>query len=102
MDGHPRRPEQMLIGRRHFIAGSAAGTLSAPAIVSAQAEWPARQIRIVVPYPPGGPSDFTARLVMEPSGSLLQKTVLFDNKADASRAVPPAPFPAPATVRPTC
>ena len=51
------------LGRRHFIAASAVGGITAPALVSAQADWPSRQIRIVVPYPPGGPSDITSRLV---------------------------------------
>ncbi len=35
------------IGRRLFISASAAGLVSAPAIVSAQSDWPSRQIRIV-------------------------------------------------------
>ncbi len=75
------------IGRRLFIAASAAGAVAAPAIVAAQNDWPARQIRIVVPYPPGGPSDVTTRIVMERAASLLGQSVLFDNKAGASGAI---------------
>ena len=75
------------LGRRHFMAASAAGMVAAPAIVSAQGEWPSRQIRVVVPYPPGGPSDVTARLVMDRAGALLGQSVLFDNKAGASGAI---------------
>jgi tripartite-type tricarboxylate transporter receptor subunit TctC len=75
------------IGRRLFISASAAGMMSAPAIVSAQGEWPNRQIRIVIPYPPGGPSDITTRLVLEKAASLLGQSVLFDNKAGASGAI---------------
>ncbi len=75
------------IGRRLFISASAVGMVSAPAIVSAQSEWPARQIRVVVPYPPGGPSDITTRIVLERAGSLLGQSVLFDNKAGASGAI---------------
>ncbi|MDP1748437.1 MAG: tripartite tricarboxylate transporter substrate binding protein [Reyranella sp.] len=75
------------IGRRHFIAASAAGAVSAPAIVSAQNDWPARQIRVVIPYPPGGPSDVTTRIVVERAASLLGQSVLFDNKAGASGAI---------------
>jgi len=56
------------INRRLFLSASA-GALSAPAIVAAQGaasgDWPNRQIRVVVPYPPGGPSDITTRLVLE-------------------------------------
>ena len=82
-----RRTNPARMGRRLFIGASVAGGVSAPAIVSAQGEWPTRQIRIVVPYPPGGPSDVTTRLVMERAGSLLGQSVLFDNKAGASGAI---------------
>ncbi len=72
--------------RRALLKGAAA-TLAFPAVVRAQGDWPSRQIRVVVPYPPGGPSDITTRLVMERAGSLLGQSVLFDNKAGASGAI---------------
>ena len=75
------------IGRRLFMSASAAGVISAPAIGSAQSEWPNRQIRVVIPYPPGGPSDITTRLVLERAASLLGQSVLFDNRAGASGAI---------------
>jgi len=74
------------IGRRLFLSTSA-GMMAAPAVVSAQGEWPNRQIRVVVPYPPGGPSDITTRLVMERAGALLGQSMLFDNRAGASGAI---------------
>ena len=46
--------------RRHFNLALAA-TLAAP-MAWAQ-EWPAKPIRIIVPYPPGGFTDVTARLI---------------------------------------
>ncbi|CAN5750754.1 tripartite tricarboxylate transporter substrate binding protein [soil metagenome] len=79
--------------RRQFVVSSAVGIVSvpalvsAPAIVSAQSEWPNRQIRIVIPYPPGGPSDITTRLVLERAAALLGQSVLFDNRAGASGAI---------------
>lgn len=69
--------------RRSFVGG----LIAAPTVASAQSEWPNKQIRIVVPYPPGGPSDITSRLVMERAGTLLGQSVLFDNKAGASGAI---------------
>jgi tripartite-type tricarboxylate transporter receptor subunit TctC len=68
--------------RRSFIGG----LLAAPAVASAQ-DWPNKQIRIVIPYPPAGPSDITTRLVLERAGVLLGQSVLFDNKAGASGAI---------------
>ncbi|MEI7872088.1 MAG: tripartite tricarboxylate transporter substrate binding protein [Alphaproteobacteria bacterium] len=82
-----RKDDPARIGRRLFIAASAAGAIAAPAIVSAQNDWPARQIRVVIPYPPGGPSDITTRIVVERAASLLGQSVLFDNKAGASGAI---------------
>jgi tripartite-type tricarboxylate transporter receptor subunit TctC len=69
--------------RRSFIGA----LVAAPAIASAQSDWPNKQIRIVIPYPPGGPSDITTRLVLERAGALLGQSVLFDNKAGASGAI---------------
>ena len=69
--------------RRSFIGA----LVAAPAIASAQSDWPNKQIRIVIPYPPGGPSDITTRLVLERAGSLLGQSILFDNKAGASGAI---------------
>ncbi|MBS0517974.1 MAG: tripartite tricarboxylate transporter substrate binding protein [Proteobacteria bacterium] len=46
--------------------------------------WPNRQIKIIVPYPPGGPTDISSRIVLEKAGRLLGQPVLFDNKGGAS------------------
>ena len=75
------------IGRRPFVSMSVAGLVAAPAIASAQSEWPTRQIRVVIPYPPGGPSDVTTRIVLERASSILGQSILFDNKGGASGAI---------------
>ena len=75
------------IGRRPFISMTAAGLVAAPAIASAQSDWPSRQIRIVIPYPPGGPSDVTTRIVLARAGSILGQSILFDTKGGASGAI---------------
>ena len=66
--------------RRHFVAALG---VSAALPASAQ-EWPARQIKVVIPYPPGGPTDISTRIVMEKVGRLLGQPILFDNKGGAS------------------
>ena len=68
--------------RRGFVSALGA-TMAAPAIVRAET-WPNRQIKVVIPYPPGGPTDISARLVMEKVGQMLGQPVLFDNKGGAS------------------
>ena len=70
--------------RRQFVTATAASiALPAPAIVRAQ-QWPTRQVKIVIPYPPGGPTDISTRIVLEKVGRLLGQPILFDNKGGAS------------------
>ncbi len=74
--------------RRRAFSVSAIAALAAPAaIVGAPAlaqQWPSRQLRLVIPYPPGGPSDVSSRIVMEKAAQILGQTILFDNKGGAS------------------
>lgn len=66
--------------RRTFI--SALGfAAAAPAFADT---WPSRQIKVIVPYPPGGPTDISSRIVLEKAGQLLGQPILFDNKGGAS------------------
>ena len=74
----------MSSNRRHFNLALAA-TLAAPAAWAQ--EWPSKPIRIIVPYPPGGFTDVTARLVGQKLQERLGQTVLVDNKAGANGTI---------------
>ena len=54
---------------------------SLPAL--AQDAWPSKNIRFVVPYPPGGPTDLMARLLQVELQTRLGVTVIVDNKGGA-------------------
>jgi tripartite-type tricarboxylate transporter receptor subunit TctC len=45
---------------------------------------PCPQVKIIVPYSAGGASDLTARLVAEPLGKALKKTIVIENKVGAT------------------
>ncbi|HJQ58592.1 MAG TPA: tripartite tricarboxylate transporter substrate binding protein [Vineibacter sp.] len=70
--------------RRSAALLLAAAMLAAPVSAMAQTDWPTRPIRVVVPYPPGGPSDSSTRIVMERVSSLLGQPIVIDNKGGAS------------------
>ncbi len=49
--------------------------------------WPAKPIRLVVPYTAGGPADVIARLVARKAGEGLQQTIIIDNKGGAGGSI---------------
>ena len=54
--------------------------LAAPAFAQT---WPAKQVRIVVPFPAGGSADILCRLVGEKLSAAWGQTVIIDNRAGA-------------------
>ena len=47
------------------------------------AQWPTNPIRIIVPFPAGGPTDITARVIGQAIGESMKVPVIVDNKAGA-------------------
>ncbi len=60
------------------LAGSACLAMAQQA-----AHWPQRPVRVVIPHPPGGPSDLIARTVLERLSTTLKQPVILENRAGA-------------------
>ena len=70
--------------RRLALAIATLAMINAAAVATAQAaDWPARPIRIVVPYPTGGVTDSIVRVLAERISSALGQPVFVENRAGA-------------------
>jgi tripartite-type tricarboxylate transporter receptor subunit TctC len=76
------------IGAFVLAAAAVAGALL-PAAANAQA-YPSRPITLIVPFPPGGPTDASARIVAKGLGMRLNEQIVVDNRAGAGGTVAPA------------
>ena len=77
-----RTPRHTL--RRRLLGAAATALCVLPLAAAAQGgNWPSGPIRIVVPYPPGGPTDLMARLLQPELQTRLGATVIIDNKGGA-------------------
>ncbi len=70
----------MRIARRALL-----GTvLAAPAVAQ---DWPSRPVRVVIPYPPGGPTDLIGRVVAQRAQQELGQPLVIENKPGASGTI---------------
>src|SRR5271168_660830 len=71
--------------RRALLAGMTAAPLMRSA--SAQATWPSRPVRVMVPYPPAGGADTTARILYAKLGENLGQQFVIENRGGAGGTI---------------
>src|SRR3984885_906326 len=73
------------VSRRTLLAGLAA----APFVRSAGAEaaWPTRPVTVMVPYPPAGGADTTARILYAKVGAILGQQFVIENRGGAGGTI---------------
>jgi len=76
----------MLSRRQVFAWGVVAASVGAAGAAWAQA-YPAKAVKLQVPFAPGGTTDIVARVMSEPLGRLLGQSVIVENKAGGGGVV---------------
>src|SRR6201996_90708 len=73
------------VSRRTLLAGLAAAPFVRSA--SAEAAWPTRPVMVMVPYPPAGGADTTARLLYAKVGAILGQQFVIENRGGAGGTI---------------
>lgn len=70
--------------KRRLLLAFASATLAGTPMFTFADNWPTKPVRIVVPFPPGGPADLLGRIAGHALHEGLGATVIVDNKAGAA------------------
>jgi tripartite-type tricarboxylate transporter receptor subunit TctC len=73
--------------RRRLLAAGLLGIAAHPLSALANDAWPAKPVRLIVPFPPGGPVDSTARIFSQKLGEMWKVPVVIDNRAGAGGVI---------------
>jgi tripartite-type tricarboxylate transporter receptor subunit TctC len=75
------------VALRLGMAALAPGAVLLSTLAQAQATWPNRPIRMIVPFAPGGSNDILARVIAEKVGARLGQSIIVENKGGAGGTI---------------
>lgn len=80
MTNHHSRRQALIVLSTSIVAAALPGR-------SMAASYPERAVRLVVPFPPGGPTDIVARPMAQLLGDALHQSIIVDNRGGAGGSI---------------
>ena len=78
-----------MIHRRRIVQAAAASLLTPlGGLLRAQTTWPQQPVKLMIAFPPGGPTDITMRVLAENASRLLGQQVIVENRPGAGGTLP--------------
>src|SRR5262249_41750589 len=73
--------------RRQFLQIAAGAGILGATRAFAQADWPSRPVRFVIPFPPGGGGDVICRAAAEKTSEILKQAVIVENRTGGNAGI---------------
>ncbi|MCE2922423.1 MAG: tripartite tricarboxylate transporter substrate binding protein, partial [Roseomonas sp.] len=74
-------------GRRALLSATLATPFLSLTALAQGSDWPNRPVRVVVPWPPGGGADTTARMIFPKLAQKLGQPFVIENRPGASGSI---------------
>ncbi|MDP3136285.1 MAG: tripartite tricarboxylate transporter substrate-binding protein, partial [Burkholderiaceae bacterium] len=72
---------------RRFVGGALLTLLAASPLFAVAQDYPHKPIKLIIPFPPGGPTDVFGRLYAQRLAEVLRQPVVSENRAGAGSAI---------------
>ena len=73
--------------RRRLLTTAAAFVAASAGVARAQADWPSKPVRVIVPYPPAGGADTVSRILFQKLSEMWGKSFIVDNRGGAGGTI---------------